>query len=469
MTDTANNDLLLSDLTAANDVASSVRLVEQLLHSKRVSDLRESASFNGWIESSARIFAAASPEERLSLLAAMYRLGASSKPVMDLVEKAFDPLLEEALPPIEKLASGDDRFYVSLAVTRKRQPWSAAYAAHAIAVEDAGEKARKNFSDGLASWVDLSSLIDGIARELRGVTFGTEKPGESAAKRLTRVIAALRPAVIAVPMEPGDNLGLSLEALFRAALDVAPLDEGSAASKKAASECCGLVYDVLRTQIEVIADAPIYRSLEQVARWTSPSLWPRFVRMDPNAALVLRSLERAIVLLARRGTTDLALLGLLQFFLGPREAAAKRAAEIADSRPDIPADVRDWLARFGRTREGGRLSSMEEARDVGTDPAIAAALVYVWEIRRQLAALPQSTKPPGLDRLMSSIEHLAKSRGLSLRLEPGEEVEYSGRAHELVGGTDLGVRNVVVVVPLVERTSSGGVPAVVRRAVVEAR
>lgn len=462
-----NDLLLLEALTMSTDAVTAVAAVERILQSKRVNALREDPRFALGLKQVVEIAKAAEPRAGLQLIAVLYRAGASSRPVAKMVRVFAAPLLSSPLPPVELLESGEDRFYLAQAVVANWHDWSFAYAAHAIASEDTAEKARRVFAEGLAARTSLSGLISAVANELRSVQYATERPAESAARRLARVVAAIRPALVATPMAAGEELGGALETLFRSAQAAAEPEEGSAAGERAASECCGLVYDILRTQIEIVTDAAVYRSLEYAARWMSAKLWPHFVGTDLNASGVLRSLEQAIVLLARRGTTDAELLALMQFFVGSKDAAAKRAAKIAANRADIAPDVREWLSLYGQSRGGARLTSMDDAKDAGTDPPIAAALVAAWEVRHLNSLEAENSKLPGVRRLLASLEDVAQRRRLFLRLIPGDIVEYSAHSHELMGEERMGVRRVTVVTPMVEKVASNGTRSVVLRAIVK--
>jgi hypothetical protein len=446
-----------------------------LLKGKLVNKARNDPRFRVGL---ANCFKIAEPHtDRLLAVAIAYRLGKTSKPVMRMLKQIAASELVRELPPLELLTGGEDRYYASLSIMDADGPWVAHYAANGIAREDRAESVTAALAMRLFADLPVSDAIALVAGSLSAVTFTTEKPSESAAKRLRRVVAAIRRTIVAKAIPPGRDIGRSLRRLFDSPFGgVGALPEGKV-SQMLASECCGLVHDILRTQLTVVADPEVYRSLQAARSWITPALWPRFVKSDAGAASVRAALEDAILLLAKQGVTDQSLLDALLLFFANREEAAASTAQIAQQNEGLDKDVREWLVRFGRARTTPVLSSMAEARDSHSDVAIASLLVLAESLRTLLGnveAARNQTAPilmdrlsRDVDRLTSEVIRLAGSRHLTIRLAPGEVVEYSQNAHELIGGRQMGVRKVRVVQPLVERRGSDGVSAVIQKAIVE--
>ena len=477
------NCMSLNDLSRALDCFGTAATIGELedgatalLKGKLVNKAREDQRFRAGLQTCFKI--TAPDTDRLKAVSIAYRLGATSKPVMRMVRPLAVLALVRELPPLDLLTNGEDRYYAALSVNDVDAPWVPQFAARGITLEENAETARYTLARRLFSDRSVADAMTLLADNLATLTFKTEKPTESAAKRLRRVVAAIRHAIVEKPIPPGDDLGKALKKLFESPFaNVEPALE-SELSEELSSECCALVHDILRTQLSVVADPEIYRSLQVARYWITPLLWPGFLRSDVRVANVRAALEDAILLLAKQGVTDQALLDALAFFFATREEAASRTKQIAENNTGLDARVREWLVRFGRARSTPVLSSMTDAREANSDPAIASLLVLAESLKNVpentdavTGAVPtlETVRPPQImNRLISEIGQLAGARGLSLRLKPGEIVEYSQHAHELVGSAQMGMRHVRVVRPLVERRGADGIVAVIQKALVEA-
>ncbi|GGY18865.1 hypothetical protein GCM10008098_08730 [Rhodanobacter panaciterrae] len=457
---------LLAAFSQSNRIPDLVWAAEAMLAAKVVNKVRQDHMF----EVGLRNLLVSTPEqpyEKLKAIATAYRLGATSKPVMTIVRRYASDALTHQLPALELLTDGQDRYYASLSLLDARGSWVLDYVARGVAREETAETARVVLARRLMQSLPVAEGLARISAELESVTFETEKPGESAAKRLIRVISAIRPAIVSELVSPGEDLGRALRTFFRSPFSRVGAPPHGNVANGLARECCALVYDVLRTQITVVADPDVYRSLSPARDWVGISLWPRFVKNNKAPESVLGALESALVLLAKQQVTDQRLLDVLLLFVSSRDEAAARTSRLAESNSGLVPEVRDWLARFGRMRTTAVLTSMIDAKDAGSDPAIASLLITADLLER---SKEESTRRAALTvRLREEISSLAHSRGLVLSLEAGDVVEYSPAAHELVGGHAMGVGQVRVLKPLVERIGTNGIRTVVHKALVEAQ
>ena len=458
-------DDLLTKFSRAERLQGRISAAESMLTAKLVNKGRGDPRFEEGV-GLLLTAKAESPAERMKAVATAYRLGASSKPVRAMVEKIAPATLELPLPPLELLTDGQDRYYASLSVFDTDAEWVLSYAARGVAREETAETARVVLARRLLRSVPIADGLSRISAELERVVFETEKPAESAAKRLVRVISSIRPAVVAEPLPPGSELGDTLRAFFRSPFSTIGRPSHGSATNALARACCELVYDILRTQITVVADPEIYRSLSPVREWIGIALWPRFVKNNKAPQNVLGALESAIVLLAKQQIADLRLLDVLLLFVASRDEAVSRTARLASSNPGLAADIRDWLATFGKVRKTPILGSMSEAREAGSDPAIAALLVSASMLDD--GCDEERSRAAHTQRLISGIRSLASARGLALKSQVGNVVEYLPAAHELAGGHTLGVRQVRILAPLVERIGKDGTRTVIHKALVEA-
>lgn len=468
-----NIESLLAQFSSATELDSLLPAADALAKGKFVNTVRNDPRFVQGIECCFRM--SGPPSATLMGIAIAYRLGAASKPAMSIVRSLSSRVLSTSLPPLSLLANAKDRYYVALALSDANGEWLNPYIARSIAEDDSAELARRALAHSLFAKLSLSEGLRLIADWLREVRFDTEKPAESAAKRLRRVVAAIRPSVIGRPISPGSALGSSLRALFESASRWGKPTSEEKVWRELTSECCHLVSDILRTQLTVLADPEIYRSLQPAKIWIDPRLWPRYLQKNVAAQAVCSALQDAIVLLAKQGVTDQRLLETLEFLVGTREGAVRIAAELAGSNPGIKPEVRDWLMRFGRERSSPALESFSTASEGDIDGYVASLLLSIRWIQKHrsihksgIEEMANDLIDRDLNRLRLDVEQLARIRKLTVRLEQGDVVEYSPLAHELLGGHRLGVRRVRVEQPLVERVGLDGVPAVVQKAIVEA-
>jgi len=461
--DSPTLDKVLNEFASSTTVEQLTRISHRLLKEKLVNKARHDERFQKGVANCVALVRTEAPDrEKLQALATAYRLGATSKPVAKMVRNLTEPALKNELPPLDLLPDGEDRYYASLAILDADGDWVAAFTARGIAREETAEKARTTLARRLVSLVPIADALSYVASELNDLTFQTENPAESAARRLRRVIAAFRSPITDQPVPPGEDLGSALYSLFVSPFKGARSTPDAKTTERLAEECCGLVYDILRTQISVVAEPSIYRSLAPVRKWIGPRLWPRFISSSASGTRVLSSLESALVLLGKQGVTDKQLLETLELFTGSRDEARRRSAQLSAEHPELDDEVREWLSRMGRTRSTPYLSSMDEARESSSDELVAALLVAAYLLRTQSGELS-----PLVKQLVTDAETLASARGLAIRLEPGDVVDYSPAAHHLTSGSGEGGRKVHVLRPLVERQNPDGVVKVIQKALVD--
>lgn len=462
--DTPDLERLLSSFSSEHTAEGLAKIAQGLLSSKQVNKARPDSRFEQGLRNCISVLTSDRADaERLKALAIAYRLGSTSKPVMTTVRELASQALKKQIPPLNSLADGEDRYYASLALLDAKGDWVTDFVAQSVAREETAETARTTLAKRLLADLPVSDALTLVAQHLGALSFGTEKPAESAARRLRRIIAALRPQLVSEAIPPGSNLGPALKTLFIGVFATTGRPPEGPVTEDLAQECCALVHDVLRTQLTVITDPAIYQSLYPVRDWITPGMWPRFVRKNDSAGRVLSALEASIILLAKQKVTDQVLLDTLQMFVGSREDAERRAAGLARQHPELAEDVREWLIRLGRVRTRPVLMSMVESREISTDPALASLLIHATSSDAENPALAGTV----LSRLSVEIENIAARRSMSLKYVPGEIIEYSERSHELIGGHRLGIRRVRVIQPMVERLGTDGIAAVVRKALVE--
>ena len=124
----------------------------------------------------------------------------------------MNALLAEGIkkPPVAivTLSVPEDRAYVIAACRTGRHDWAGPFFARLVVVEEHADQARNEAARGLIeNTVDFGSAIQLVFRELRLLRFETEHPSNSLAKRLRRVLSAIRGACAELTPHPGEGAG----------------------------------------------------------------------------------------------------------------------------------------------------------------------------------------------------------------------------------------------------------------------
>ncbi|WP_146191529.1 hypothetical protein [Azospirillum humicireducens] len=326
----------------------------------------------------------------------------------------------------------------------------------------------------------MSELLRRIAEAFRAWDVKTNTVGDTRARRLTRIVAALRPMLLAADLEAGVELGLSLADLIQAALPAHMLPESREVRDTVAETVVWLLYELLRTRFSLATESETYEAISLLNRWYAPASWPDGVAASLRrvAGVLLEATE----LLARQGITDDNLFLALVTLVG-RDVAIRRTTLIGERIAGLAPDVLRWLRQPAQGRR--RVASTNFAEESGllsADEAIGRLMIDAATFSRETSRIGQdildslAIHDPGLvdpagkllrgaRLLMTSASVVAAARHLVLRNTPGEIVEYLPAEHDL-GGMG-GARRVRIITPAVIRQIEGLSPQVVLKARVE--
>lgn len=430
--------------------------------------------------------AASSPEsaERLGAVASLARIG-SIKSLAEKTGQILSSALKNQLPDLMNLQDPDDRYYVASALHHGKQGWIFEYAAVGVVEEKQAEKARKELVAVLFNRAEtLSDVFRVLVQELKKFIPETKKPGDSVARRLERILAAIRPLAVSVLIDPGHGVGNSLKDMIRSAFSGAQSPETPEIAGKTMEEIAGLLHDIARTQISMVAEPSLYSVLDIPKGWVTPPEWRYIAEKSPNLQLVTRDIRGALTLLAKQGATDIDLFEQLTKSSGSREGAIKITSDIVEQHPELNAETAAWLRCGGKLDRSPTLGAMVESRELSADPVLATLMTDSSQLGKALSGVsediltelrllePVLAEP--IDVLiircrgvLNDVNALAGKRGLSFRGVIGESVEYSQNIHELVGGHLQGIRKVRFIQPMIVREGTDGAVDVVRKALVE--
>ncbi len=424
----------------------------------------------------------AAPEHRLLAIAECIRLGQVVKRWAPEIAQQLRPAFAQELPAMQLLTDADDRLNLARACALMSAAWLPAYLAKAIAEEETGEKARTEMMAALlARSPDLATALRELANAFQALRPSTEDPGETAAKRLARTLAALRNTLLEVELDAGDEPGKALYEMLALPLS----DLGKPQTEKVqidlVREALLTVHDIVRTRISVVADPQMYSVVGYCRRLIGSTSWPQ--ELNSPLERLITDVSEALILLGRQGQCDQALLGQLDVLCSYPERARALARDLAAKHPELPEDVRDWLER-GRRRVARQASeSAIEAAASNADESIGLALQAARRARAVrdnlheplLANLEiyEPTMAPAARELMDrvqalavQVEQAASLRALDLYGVPGEEIEMSPKFFTVVGGTPR-QRMLVKQPAIVRKRPDGSVGDVIAKGIVE--
>lgn len=421
------------------------------------------------------------PSHRMLAIAEVIRLTQVVKRWLPNVVQHLEPAFDNQLPSLKLLTEADDRLNVARACSLFQRDWLPGYLARSIAEEEQGEKARAELVEALFSRVE--SLAD--AMRLLGKCFAdirpsTESAGDTVAKRLTRTLGAMRVVLMESDREAGRELGkVFLEMISGAFLEVGrPQDDKAIVDLS--HEVLLTVHDMVRTRISVVAEPSMYQAVAY-CRQLCGGTWPDGLSTPLNK--LTTDVCEALLLLGRQGRRDQTLLGQLDVLCKYPERARVLARELAARHPELDEDVREWLER-GRARTERIVSSAAlEAAASNADAAIGLALQAARlalksteGIRERLVSSLEIYEPSlvavtgdSLDRVRAlavQVEQAASLRSLDLIGVPGEDVEFSPKFFEVIGGNPR--QTMLVRQPAVVKTRGDGIAGhVILRGLVE--
>lgn len=423
------------------------------------------------------------PKQKLLALSVIARIASRLKSKRNELKQAIAVDLKAPPPKLSGLSDAEDRAYVAQALRWAAGEWLIPYLGRSIVEEETGEKARGELVRVLLEKApDLAGAFNALRKPLAEWHPETGAPSDSTAKRLKRILSAIRQKLPLIEASPGDDVGKVVEGLVRDAFRKVGQPESLDKAADIVTEIALFLHDLVRTRSSLETEAAVYMAMRIPSRWFAGQIWPESARK--SLAVLSLDIEKAITLLAKQGTPDDKLLGSLALMEGSREGALRITSRIADRTTGLDKDIIQWLRR-GRVT--GRVRGAEliaESNRMDSDQALALLLI---DSRR----LVQMIDGPGYDllnemhifepdhkpsielllkrarALAEDVRALASKRSLYMRGERGEVVDYSPIAHEGVDNSIVGARRVRIIRPLVERIRGDNIAEVVLMARVE--
>jgi hypothetical protein len=397
------------------------------------------------------------------------RMGASAPVISAKVNDLLQRLLVDRLPAVDLALESDVRLNVARAIRLVMPDWAAEYAAHAIASEEKGDKARAEFATVLVeARPSFGGAVDALREAFGAASFPTDDPAKVSARRGARAMDEVRKALVSKALSPGDDFGSALDALSRTIVPDGQLKD-EAIAIEFALQIISFVQIAVRSRLSTATMPDTFLAVRRARRLFQNDRWPAQLQetLQPLAA----DIKEAIVILAKQGVASQALHLQLETVLGSRELAKQDTSRIATETPDIPEDVKHflvhWKAKLDLSPTG---KGVEETALQQLDSVIADSLRHELETRPQPAQVGYveesvsvfdpvafATFQQVLDRsekFHGVILELAKRRRLSLLGNVGEAMQASAKYFT----SKSGMAESIVIRPAVVRLRPDGSP-----------
>jgi len=419
---------------------------------------------------------------KLVALAQLGRIEQSSKSIASTVRKLTVTALEGPPGPSSLLSDAEDRYYVAKACSWVTSPWVLPYAINAVAEEVPnadkvrGELFRLVFRDATS----LADIFTRLRDALLETKPRTESPGNTLARRQTKILSALRDPIATSVLPPGEEVGKRLAEMVSVPLSDVGLLTDDEARIALAREIVLCTYDIVRTRISVFADADTYAAVRFARRLFKGSSWPS--ELADALSHISAALLEAILLMGKQGIPSRQLGDYLELVCGYPREAERRLSALADEHPELPEAVRAWLRKEPISRSAPS-PTLVESDLLRADASVGEALVESHRLRLLMTEM-SSNVVPALElydpskveavssflaqakRVVEDLEEIARRRNLLLYGMVGEIMQFAPKYFDSAAG---GVgREVRVIRPAVVRATGDGSPGeVVMRGIVE--
>lgn len=461
-----------------------IRALKELMKGGRIHAVRSDLRFAKGVQDAVELIGSAvDRRQKLLAVSVVARIASRIKAMRANLRRDTGSVLQRPMPTLSLLGEAEDRLYVAQALDWASGDWVIPFLAQAVVEEESGEKVRSQLVRTLLDKApDLASALEALRKPLAEWTPETDAPGDSAARRLKRILASFRTEIVAIECPAGNAVGEVIERLISNVFRNVGPPTSPDVSADVTTEIALFLHDIVRTKFSLAAESSTYQALGIPSRWFLQGRWPEGTR---KARKTLSSdIEEAIALLAKQGVADDGLLKALALVEGSRDAALLLTSRLADRTSGLTKEVADWLRRGRAVGKVSGIDLVAESSQLAADPALALLLLDSrrlvpllngpgQDLLNEVRIFEQNLEAPTamiLNRAMALIDGinaLASKRSLRVRGEVGEVINYSPIEHEGARGPIVGSRRVRIVRPLVERVQGSGAAEVLIKAAVE--
>ncbi len=398
---------------------------------------------------------------RMEAIAILQRIRAVLKKRAAPIEAILREALATEPPSVQLLDDAEARYYVASALGLASGDWVLGYAARELCLESLSDNTARALASALLRAAgNVEKGLVALQAHASRITGNATKTADVAARRLKRILSALRQVVRSESLNAGQAVARQLRAFLLVPIEGGDKPEDPKAVREFIEAVGGLIDDLIRCQLSLVVDSELYLVLTVCRRWCPTHMWGTIVSRSAVLKALSRTLSEGIRVSSKQGVTDQGLFDALELVLGSKEKALQITRRLADESPGSPEGVQRWL-REGRIT-GERADSVYATQHelLQSDQYVATALLESVQLQGQ-----HSGSDP-YRGLVVAVRSLAAARNLSTFGTEGEVVFYSPHLHAVVSGI-ADTSKVRIVRPGVERTDLVGSRQVVVKAVVE--
>lgn len=464
----------LSEALALPDLSSLQAFLSKQMAAQRIQALIKGGGLSA-VANRVRHLARVEPAVELLAGAALARLAAVARNREQEVTGLLSDLFTDRPPSIETLPSGDEKAYAAVAVAHANREWQQDYCiVEALGIDAAEEARRELLAAALSSCGSLSRFLREV--EARSGPLFEIVSIDSRLKRIRRILAAVAEVLVrwqgSLGHEPGTALGDCLASLLRGGTEAAEPD---------------VVADVVDTGLTILGrvierrfscafDANSYAIIERAQQAVRIG-WHAFLSRSTAIGSLRSDLLEAALVLARQNRTDSRIMEVIVLAYGSRAQAASAIQKHFAGAQDADPEIRAWWTAGGAVERSQRPTEHKfgnnEDQQIGSllievesnrEPMekLSRAVVPILEISDPVLAATVKSAAAGYGEIAQTARRLARMRKLSKTDLKGERMEYNPLEHELLGGHQLGVRQVRVVRDGIRKEFGGKVKTLVK-------
>lgn len=416
-----------------------------------------------------------SEEDRLLSVAILARLWSAVRSMRNAYKDLISEALRTELPTMQGKIDVDDRVYIGKACALVGYQWVPKYCSYAAVMEESGEQARESLLIALIGCVErLDIALEHLRSPLSNYIPDTEEPGVSVARRLRRILSALRKALIEVSPNSGDNPGEVLYEMVKDAFAGVRVSSDETGMSEVVEEVAATINEIIKMRFSLATQSSTYKALSASKKLISEYAWEKLAKKSSPLKGVIRAITESILILAKQGVPADDLVKCLIIAMGNGQKARESLGEIANASGLSPA-IRNWLVNGTYEAPTNNGTNRGESQIIDENIELADLLVDSLRYRKYI---DDQTKLKELESVSSTIKPLvnyglglcdlvaamAKRRGLMTTDKIGSEIEYAPAEYDLVAqGTNI--RRVKVIRPSVHQLRKDGLRLLVRKGI----
>ena len=379
------------------------------------------------------------------------RAASVSKPMEMIFTKCIADRLQSPMPSFVVLQDGEDRWYLAKALQVASPATFRDLAYFELVREDVGEKARKTWAEiAFAATVSREDLLFQINQTISHVFGPTKSRSDSLARRIRRIVAAIKDDLILSDLPAGPEYGTQLRTFFVGHFT----DEGPEDKKLRddyAHEVIAALFDVSRLSLPASSDPHTYDVVKEIKRWWQPAAVPATIE-SLGRKLAQNGLE-TILVFARQGHRNESLRRSIVECVG-RHRYEKLAETLVSSDGTLAEDMATWIITGGNAKSRRSSGVVEALSSEQVNENVSRLLIYLTSpetISAEIASLIHEIEdlmPDQADSLhalgirlkqvVQVVSVMAKRNNVHLSLGVGDIVQFDPAQHEPVGDIAVG-------------------------------